>query len=121
MRNRLASNKEVRKKFHAVFRRFGKKVGFSGYTNETVLLIDVRDAQTQEVLTDHVWFAYTRGFERIRLQPGVKVEFEARIKAYKKGYVNRRLAINERKVDYKLSNPTRIIIVSDASQGAGER
>lgn len=111
MRKKLKSNKNVRKKFHAVFSRFGKKINFSGYTDQTVLLVDVRDAVTQETLTDHVWFTYTRGFENIALRPGAKVEFEARIKEYKKGYANRRYHINERKVDYKLSYPTRITII----------
>lgn len=111
MRKRLELNKGVRKKFHAVFSHFGKKINFSGYTDQTVLLIDIRDAETQEALTDHAWFAYTRGFERIQLRPGVKVAFEARIKEYKKGYVNRRYSINRQKVDYKLSHPTRITMI----------
>lgn len=113
MRKRLESNKGARKKFHAVFSRFGKKVSFSGYSDQTVLLIDIRDAETQEKLADHVWFAYTRGFENIQLRPGARVEFEARIKEYKKGYVNRRYKINQRKLDYKLSYPTRITIIKD--------
>ena len=113
MRKKLESNKDVRKKFHAVFSRFGKKVSFSGYSDQTILLIDVRDAETQETLTDHVWFAYTRGFENIPLRPGAKVEFEARIKEYKKGYVNRRFKIDQSRVDYKLSYPTRIRIIND--------
>lgn len=112
MRKLLASEKGERKKFHAVFSQFGKKVNYQGYTDRTILLLNIMDAETNNIVTDHIWFSYTKGFEKINLEPGLKVEFEARIKAYKKGYVNRKYNINNSKLDYKLSHPTRISIVN---------
>ena len=50
-------------------------------------------------------------FEAAGLKEGASVEFEARIKEYKKGYVNKRIGVNQRKIDYKLSHPTKIKIV----------
>lgn len=110
MRKLLASEKGERKKFRAVFSRLGKKVSYQGYADRTVLLLNIMDAETNNIVTDHVWFSYTKGFEKINLKPGLQVEFEARIKAYKKGYVNRKYGINNSTVDFKLSHPTRIKI-----------
>jgi hypothetical protein len=112
MRNALASDNGERKKFHAAFSRFGKKVNYQGYSDRTVLLVNIIDAETNMMVTDHVWFSYTKGFEKLNLKPGLHVAFEARIKGYKKGYVNKKYNINNSKLDYKLNNPTRISIIS---------
>jgi hypothetical protein len=111
IRKRLASAEGVRKKFKAVFTRFGKKVNYKGYSEETVLLTHITDADSGEVVADHLWFACTAGFEKANLQPGVTIAFDARVKEYAKGYVNKKYGINNRKKDYKLSHPTKIVIV----------
>jgi len=36
------------------------------------------------------------------------LEFDARVKEYSKGYVNKSLHRNQRNTDYKLSHPTKI-------------
>jgi hypothetical protein len=108
MRKELAKEAGQRKRFRAVFSRFGKKVNFKGYSAETVLLQHVVDMETGKVVTDHIWFSYTKGFEKVKLTEGALLEFDARIKEYRKGYVNTRYKINNSKSDYKLSNPTRI-------------
>jgi hypothetical protein len=108
MRKVLRSDAGTRKKFRATFSRFGKKTNYHGYSDETILLVNVTDLETLKVVTDHVWFSYTKGFEKIKLTPGVVVEFQARIKTYRKGYINKKYQIDERRVDYKLSNPTQI-------------
>lgn len=108
MRKNLEDKIGLRKKFRAVFTRFGKKVNYSGYTDTTILLNNIVDAETNLAATDHHWFAYTKGFEKAQLKEGDTIEFEARVKIYKKGYVNRKLAINNRQSDYKLSHPTHI-------------
>lgn len=111
MRKNLEDKIGLRKKFKAVFIRFGKKVNYNGYTDITILLTNIVDAETNLVVTDHHWFAYTKGFEKALLKEGATVEFEARVKMYKKGYVNRKLSINKRQSDYKLSHPTNIQVV----------
>jgi hypothetical protein len=114
MRVKLGKDEGIRKKFTATFLRLGKKKNFKGYTEDTILLVNITDADTSTVVADHIWFSYTKSFEKIILKEGVLVEFEARVKSYSKGYVNRAVGINQRKTDFKLSHPTKIKIVSDS-------
>lgn len=111
MRKKLKNDEGVRKKFSAIVTRTGKKPGFRNHSAETILLTNIRDVETNELVTDHSWFAYTKGFEQARLHPGDTIEFEARIKAYTKGYINKALNINNKQLDYKLSNPTKITVL----------
>jgi len=108
VRIKLAAQEGKRRKFRATFERIGKKTNFKGYTEETVLLKNIVDVETNHVVADHVWFGYTLGFERALLTEGAIIEFEARVKEYTKGYVNRKLNLNAQTVDYKLSHPTKI-------------
>jgi hypothetical protein len=111
IRRALESREGERKRFRAVFSRFGKKANYKGYSEMTVLLTQITEAETGITVADHLWFGYTSGFEKINLKEGVSIEFEARIKEYAKGYVNTRYGINNRKKDFKLSHPTKIKIV----------
>ncbi len=108
MRKELAAQAGDRKKFRATFSRLGKKTNFKGYSEDTILLTDVRDADTNKRVADHLWFSYTQGFEKIVLTEGTILEFDARVKEYSKGYVNKSLHRNQRNTDYKLSHPTKI-------------
>jgi hypothetical protein len=108
MRRNLAAESGKRKKFSATFIRIGKKMNYKGYTEETILLKSIVDLETNKVVTDHIWFSYTKGFEKIALTEGTHLEFEARVKEYSKGYVRKDLKINNRVTDYKLSHPTKI-------------
>jgi hypothetical protein len=108
MRKKLADKEGERKKFRATFERVGKKVNYSGHSEDTILLKNIIDVNTNQQVADHLWFSYTKGFEAINLTEGVVLEFEARVKEYHKGYVNRALKINNRKQDFKLSHPTKI-------------
>lgn len=107
MRKELAAQAGERKKFKATFSRIGKKTNFKGYREDTILLNDVREAETDKFVADHLWFSYTQGFEKVILTAGTVLEFEARVKKYSKGYVNKALHLNQR-TDYKLSHPTKI-------------
>ena len=111
IRKRLKAQEGQRKTFTARFTRFGKKVNYKGYSEMTVLLTDITDTETQERVADHLWFSYTQGFEKAGIKEGDTVTFDARVKEYTKGYVNKELKINRKKTDYKLSNPTRIKVV----------
>jgi hypothetical protein len=115
MRKNLEDKIGQRKKFRAVFTRFGKKVNFNGYTDTTILLNNIIDIESNLVATDHHWFAYTKGFEKAQLKEGDLIEFEARVKIYKKGYVNRKLAINNRQSDYKLSHPGNVMVIKNSA------
>jgi hypothetical protein len=116
MRSKLSADEGQRKKFRAVFSRFGKKVNYQGYSETTVLLTKVVDVEQKSVVTDHAWFSLTKGFESIKLEPGMIIEFEARVKGYEKGYVNKRYGINQRKQDFKFSHPGKIVVVNPDSE-----
>lgn len=108
MRTKLGEQEGERKKFRAIFKRIGKKTTYTGYREDTILLHDVREADTLTPIADHVWFSYTKGFEKINLTENCVIEFEARVKSYRKGYINKSLGLTNRASDYKLSHPTRI-------------
>jgi hypothetical protein len=110
-RTKLASAEGERKSFKGTFSKFGKKVSYKGYSEETVLLINIIDVENNEVVTDHAWFSLTKGFEKINPKEGDVLIFEARIKEYKKGYVNKRAGINNQRKDFRLSHPTKISLV----------
>jgi hypothetical protein len=115
MRKGLVKSEGQRKKFQATFSRTGKKTNYKGYSEDTILLNNIIDAETGKVITDHLWFSYTRGFEEANLKEGCQIEFEARVKKYEKGYANKQLGLDLRKYDYKLSHPTKIKVVKNTS------
>ncbi len=108
MRKELAAEKVKRKKFTTVYGRVGKKVNYKGYSEETILLKNIIDSESNKQVADHVWFSYTKGFVSASLNVGDLLEFEARVKEYRKGYVNKNYKINKGTTDFKLSNPTKI-------------
>jgi hypothetical protein len=110
MRSGLASRAGARKKFRAHFSKIGKKVNYKGYSEETLLLTNVTDADTNEPVADHVWFTYSKAFEKVMAHAGSWITFEARVKEYTKGYVNRSMGLNKKRKDLKLSHPTNVMI-----------
>ena len=108
MRKDLAKQVGERKKFQATFVRFGKKTNYQGFAEETVLLKNIVDLDSNKIVAEHVWFTYTKTFQQVHLTTGMLIEFEARIKKYTKGYKNSRYKIDQRTEDYKLSHPTKI-------------
>jgi len=111
MRKALSKKVGERRKFSAVFSRLGSKANYHGYSEETILLKNIVDLENNQLVADHIWFSYTKSFQGVRLAEGIKVEFEARIKQYEKGYVNARYKIDRRTSDYKLSHPTKVKII----------
>ena len=111
MRRKLAQDEGVRKTFIATFSKIGKKTGYKGYSEDTLLLIDIHDAATGEKVSDHIWFTFSKAFEAIDMKAGIKISFDARVKEYSKGYVNRALGINQKKRDFKLSHPTKVKLI----------
>ncbi|TAL70135.1 MAG: hypothetical protein EPN82_05850 [Bacteroidetes bacterium] len=112
MRVELMKRNRDRIKCYGTFKNTGTKSGWQGEILPTVLLTDIRDEQGN-ILTDHLWFNLTKQFEKLgEIPAGTKLEFEARVKEYFKGYVNRWNDIDERRNDYKLSYPTKVRIVN---------
>ena len=101
---------EERHMFYGTFSRYGIKNGYRG-TLKTVLLIDVKN-ENKQLVTNHLWFNFTKGFEKLNLQPGDKVKFFGRVKPYVKGYLGRKTDVFAPiKFDYLINYPTRISIV----------
>jgi hypothetical protein len=109
MRKELSKIKEIRKRFTGTFVRFGEKKDWNGYNQRTLLLQKVAGVDSPEILTDHLWFTYSKAFEDLGfLKEGDTIEFDARVKEYVKGYVNRLGKIDQRRNDFKLSHPTKV-------------
>jgi hypothetical protein len=109
MRTALKKLDEQRESFQGIFKKYGLKPGFKGTSTETILLVSIRDGN-EKIICDHLWFNMTKGFEQLgTLKEGDIIRFEARVKKYKKGYVNRRAGIDQSSFDYKLSHPTKIM------------
>jgi hypothetical protein len=112
MRDRLSGIDSERQTYCAEFVRFGVKNGYKG-TEETLLFKNIHDS-SGKFMTDHIWFNLTSGFEKLNLKEGDRVQFDARVKSYTKGYKGRFAKIlNPSKAvaskDFKLSYPTRIL------------
>lgn len=113
MREDLKKINGMRDRFTGVFKNFGSKRNWHGFSERTVLLTDIRD-KTGIVITDHLWFNYTQEFQRLgSVCEGQVIEFEARVKQYAKGYVNIRKGYYGNGCDYKLSYPTKVKIVNE--------
>jgi hypothetical protein len=107
MRKALQQIDGVRTRFIGTFSRFGIKNGYKGPLR-TVLLIEIMN-ESGKIITDHLWFNLTKGFERLDLREGDRIEFFARVKEYEKGYVGRRDDVYKAlEIDYKLSHPTKM-------------
>jgi hypothetical protein len=116
MREELSKMEEVRTVFTGTFVRFGTKNGFKG-PMPTVLLKNVC-AETGELVTDHLWFNLTKGFASLDLRGGEMIEFHARVKEYVKGYkghVEERQWDAPLELDYKLSHPTKVRVITEGA------
>lgn len=114
MRTELKKINGVRSRFKGIFERNGTKKNWHGFPEPTILLKDITD-QSGKVVTEHLWFTLTKGFESLgTLTPGDVVEFDARVTPYTKGYRGYRDDVDSySSTDYRLSHPTRISRVSN--------
>lgn len=105
MRVALQETDGIRDTFVGTVARYGGK----GRGKYTILITDVHRKSDGEYITDHLWFNLTKGFKSLRLDPGEKVQFDARSKPYEKGYKGRKKTINKPvRTDYKLSHPSKV-------------
>ena len=69
--------------FTATFdRQSWKQTGYRGIGKRTVLLVDLHLAATGQRTKDRAWFNLTKGFERLRMEPGDRIAFDARVSSY---------------------------------------
>jgi len=113
MRAKLqAIGNDHRETFTGEFIRFGEKRGWKGNTELTVLLSNIKDKNGQ-LITDHLWFNYTKGFKQLCMNPGDIIQFNGRVQGYMKGYQGRDdYVLTSSSTDYKLSHPTKMMKLS---------
>lgn len=109
MRKELKKLDGQRLRFRAKVERFGEKNGYMG-TLPTILLTNVFELTSGQVVTDHLWF--TRG-KTWQCEVGDIVEFDARVGSYEKGYKGYRKDVcKEVKTDYRLERPTKFCVIN---------
>lgn len=111
MRKSLKQLCGKRMRFRGVIDRYGWKKDINGNYKETILLKNICLIESDDIVTDHVWFTCGKTISS-DLPIGSVIEFDARVAIYMKGYKNSFLGINNRKKDYKLSNPTKLKLIA---------
>lgn len=113
MREKLVDLLGSRLRFYGTFEKYGLKSSYKGLPKQTLLLVDVK--RDGELITDHLWFNLTKGFNELGdLSPGDVIAFDARVGTYVKGYVGR--DEDSRELDYRLTHPTKIRMLSQNPQ-----
>lgn len=110
MREQLKNIEGERVKFKAVVDRFGTKSNWYGFPQQTICFKNVK-FEDGSFATDHIWFTVGKTIEKLELKENDDVEFFARPSKYIKGYKNR--YVDERRIDYKLNNPTKFKKLSE--------
>lgn len=92
---------QMRHVFIGRFERVGYKKSYR-YCRPTLLLTHVALAETGELITDHLWLNYTKGFLDLgELLTGDLLRFNGRVASYVKGYFG-----TSQKLDYKVERPS---------------
>lgn len=108
MRKDLKEIEGERLTFSATFERIGSKSGFGGYPIRTYLFLNVLDSNNVQV-ADHIWFTATKGLDNISLSKDDKIQFDAMVKKYQKGYKGHRDDVfSPVSTDYRLSHINKI-------------
>jgi len=118
MREKLGKYLGKRRTFQGIFKRFGSKSGYKGPV-KTILVINLTDFITKEILADHLWFTCGKQFDSLDLQEGELVQFDARVTEYLKGYQGTNEYGEEgfQELDYRLSFPTRVYKLGGLPKG----
>lgn len=117
MRQELRKMNDIRATFCGTFVRYGTKTNWHGYPEKTILLKDIKDA-SGKIVTDHLWFNCTQGFQKLILNENDEVIFDARVRDYIKGYRGYREDVYKPvEVDYRLNHPTKIHKADSGSNG----
>lgn len=110
MRKELKKLNGKRLIFSAIVEGFGVR-HFKDKEIPTILFKDVRKQPDDKIVTDHLWF--TKGKSWSDMTIGQRVQFEARVKEYEKGYKGHRDVPDAPiTTDYKLERPTKIELLN---------
>ena len=80
-----------------------KRNSYKETLERTILLKDVIRIDTNEIVTDHLWFTVRKRFKELNLRAGDVISFSGRVSSYKKGYYHNI-------VDYHLKYPSKIVV-----------
>lgn len=83
VRSGLLSSLMQRLRFCATVKRTGKTRG-GGWVKRTILLTNVEACEDAMVRTDHAWLKIGKQFDSLSLKSGDRVQFNARVKWYRK-------------------------------------
>lgn len=113
MRTKLADlGNSQRHTFTGVFKKYGYK-RYRNHYSPTLVLNNIQ--YNGSIVTDHLWFNLTKQFQKLGLlYEGDKIQFNARVNKYEKGYYL------ERELDYDLSYPTKIQLIESGKKVAGK-
>ena len=96
-----------RLRFNAEVKQFGKKTAYKGTVLVTLLLINLKLEDSDEVLSDHLWM--TAGKWSSTVSIGDTIAFNARVDSYTKGYKGYKNDIDSPiRIDYRLVRPTKV-------------
>ena len=107
MRNKLEPLEEFRGTFIGEFKRFGGKGG----KKYTILLLNIADGDAN-ILTDHIWLDVGKQIKELgHLNVGDKIQFNGRVKKYRKGSIKRGIPVQ---YDYKFTYPSKVHLVKSS-------
>lgn len=105
MRKELEKIEDVRLTIQGKVNKFSTRSN-RWFTDITVLLTDIINVKTGKKLTDHLWFVCGKWSSNIKENDSIQLD--ARVKPYLKGYGS----WDEKNLDYKLSNPSKVKILN---------
>lgn len=99
--------------FIAVFERYGKKSSWFAIGN-TVLLKDIRLADSDKILTDHVWLTVGKQlYELGELKQGDIIQFNARVGKYYHKFFDRDYMVRpEYSLDFRLDRANKFAVLN---------
>jgi hypothetical protein len=69
---------------------------------ETILILNIKDLNSGEILTDHIWLKVGKTIEKLNTESGDVIQFDARVDSYRK----------KSGIDYHFERPTKFKIIS---------
>lgn len=102
IRTALEPDLNKRQTYQGTFVRCGFFWENSRKKKETVLIRDIKQIQSRDIIADHIWLSCTDGFKKANLCPGDLVQFAATPQTYTK------MIQGELVVDFNLKFPRHI-------------
>ena len=110
VRENLKELEEFRGTFTGYYERFGRIRGKG--KKYTICLRNVHDDKNN-YLCDHIWLNVGKQIKELgALHKGDKIQFNARVKKYRKGSIKRGIPVS---MDYKFTYPSKVHLIKSTS------